>query len=214
MNRITVLGGTGYAGGNIVREARARGHVVTSFTRREPDTRLDGVTYRTGSVLDTAAVADSVAGADIVVVALAPSGVLEETFPQTVLDVADLTQAEGARLGVVGSSGTLLAAPGGPKIYQTPDFPGRYAGHSRLHDELLSSLRENRTALEWFVLAPALEFGAYAPGAATGAFRRGGDVLLTDEEGRSQISGADYATAFVDEIEIPAHSRARFTVAY
>ena len=29
MARITVLGGTGYAGGNIVREAASRGHEVT-----------------------------------------------------------------------------------------------------------------------------------------------------------------------------------------
>lgn len=63
-SRITVIGGTGYAGSNIVREAHARGHDITSFSRSEPETRLDGVTYRRGSALDTAAVADAVAGAD------------------------------------------------------------------------------------------------------------------------------------------------------
>ncbi|WP_327013395.1 NAD(P)H-binding protein [Cryobacterium sp. GrIS_2_6] len=63
-SRITVIGGTGYAGSNIVREAHARGHDITSFSRSEPETRLDGVTYRRGSAFDTAAVADAVAGAD------------------------------------------------------------------------------------------------------------------------------------------------------
>ncbi|HBX80751.1 MAG TPA: NAD-dependent epimerase, partial [Propionibacteriaceae bacterium] len=33
MARITVLGGTGYAGSNIVKAAAARGHQVTSFSR-------------------------------------------------------------------------------------------------------------------------------------------------------------------------------------
>jgi putative NADH-flavin reductase len=39
-------------------------------------------------------------------------------------------------------------------------------------------------------------------------------VLLTDAEGNSYISGEDLAVALVDEIETPAHRRARFTVAY
>jgi uncharacterized protein len=42
----------------------------------------------------------------------------------------------------------------------------------------------------------------------------GGDVLVTDADGNSNISGADYAKAFVDEIEQPAHRRQRFSVAY
>lgn len=33
-------------------------------------------------------------------------------------------------------------------------------------------------------------------------------------DGNSNISGADYAKAFVDEIEKPEHRRQRFSVAY
>ena len=33
MARITVIGGTGYAGSNVVSEAGARGHQVTSYSR-------------------------------------------------------------------------------------------------------------------------------------------------------------------------------------
>jgi putative NADH-flavin reductase len=39
-------------------------------------------------------------------------------------------------------------------------------------------------------------------------------VLVTDADGNSNISGADYAKAFADEIEKPEHRRQRFTVAY
>jgi uncharacterized protein len=42
----------------------------------------------------------------------------------------------------------------------------------------------------------------------------GGDVLLVDENGKSEISGEDFAVAFVDEIEQPKHHRTRFTVGY
>ena len=52
MTRITVLGGTGYTGGNIAREAVARGHQVTSISRTLPEDQIDGVTYRTGDALD------------------------------------------------------------------------------------------------------------------------------------------------------------------
>ena len=65
----------------------------------------------------------------------------------------------------------------------------------------------------WFYVSPAGGFGSYAPGEATGKYRTGGDILLTDANGNSHISGADFATASVDEIEAPAHHRERFTVA-
>jgi hypothetical protein len=45
-------------------------------------------------------------------------------------------------------------------------------------------------------------------------FRVGEDVLLVDAEGNSRIGGADYAIAFVDEIDDPRHHRALFTAAY
>jgi putative NADH-flavin reductase len=34
------------------------------------------------------------------------------------------------------------------------------------------------------------------------------------QDGASRISVADYAAAMVDEMEMPAHSRRRFTVGY
>jgi putative NADH-flavin reductase len=63
-------------------------------------------------------------------------------------------------------------------------------------------------------VSPAGGFGSYAPGEATGQYRVGGDILITDENGKSEISAADLAKAFVDEIENPVHRRERFTVAY
>jgi putative NADH-flavin reductase len=64
------------------------------------------------------------------------------------------------------------------------------------------------------VALPALSFGSWAPGEKTGKFRLGTDILVTDASGNSEISGADYATAFADEIENPAHHQARFTIGY
>lgn len=41
------------------------------------------------------------------------------------------------------------------------------------------------------------------PGVARGHYRLGADVLLTDGQGNSEISGDDFAVAFLDEIEDP-----------
>ena len=48
---------------------------------------------------------------------------------------------------------------------------------------------------------------------SAGTYRLGGDVLLRDADGVSTISAADLALAVLDEVETPAHRRARFTAA-
>ncbi|MET0763345.1 MAG: hypothetical protein ABWY29_00670 [Blastococcus sp.] len=78
---------------------------------------------------------------------------------------------------------------------------------------VLDDLRAT-SGLDWFSLSPPAAFGAFNPGEARGTFRVGGEVLLTDANGDSDISGADFGRAIIDEIEQPAHRRARFTVAY
>ncbi|MEV6137656.1 hypothetical protein AB0L63_16615 [Nocardia sp. NPDC051990] len=50
-------------------------------------------------------------------------------------------------------------------------------------------------------------------GRRTGAYRPGADKLLTDADGVSAISLADFAVALLDEAERPVHQRTRFTVA-
>ena len=64
------------------------------------------------------------------------------------------------------------------------------------------------------MIAPAGGFGAWNPGERTGTYRIGGDVIVTDADGESFISGADLAVAVLDEIENPQHVRGRFTVGY
>ena len=80
--------------------------------------------------------------------------------------------------------------------------------------DVLGLLAQQPEDLDWFYVSPAAEFGAWTPGERKGEFRLGGDVLVTDENGKSHIGGDDFAIAYVDEIEQPKHRRARFTVAY
>jgi len=63
----------------------------------------------------------------------------------------------------------------------------------------------------WSDLSPAAEI---FPGEKTGKFRLGLDQLMTDEQGKSRISTADYAVAMQDEAEQNQHANTRFCVAY
>ncbi|GGL84849.1 NAD-dependent epimerase [Curtobacterium citreum] len=215
MTSIVVFGGTGYAGSAITREALSRGIAVTAVAR--DTSKLDaaeGLTLAQGDAFDADFVADVTKGADVVVVALhavqADGSELKDKFQHFV----DAAAAAGARLGIVGGAGSLLVAEGGPALFDTPDFPDAFKGEAKSHAEVLEALKTSGTEVDWFYVSPAAAFGGYNPGARKGTYRTTDDLLLTDAEGNSDISGEDFAIAFVDEVEHPAHHRARFGVAY
>lgn len=213
MTTIAVLGGTGYAGGHIAREAVARGHEVTAFARHAPAERVPGVTYETGAVQDLETVRRATAH-QVVVVALpareTDAGPLVDALPA----LAGSVVAAAGRLGVVGGAGSSLVAPDGPRLLDTPGFHDDWKPEALAHADVLEWLRGSDERLDWFCVSPAALFGAYAPGEDLGTYRTGGDLLVTKDDGSSEISGADYARAFVDEIERRAHPRQRFTVGH
>ena len=219
MTTIAIFGGTGYAGSAIRDEALKRGHRVISVTRDLPTDApaTPGLEFRQGSVHDPALVDQVAAEADVTVVAIrfAPGGSGEgvkllDAFPA----LTQAAAAHGSRLGVVGGAASLLVAEGGPRLIDTPEFPDQFRPEAGGAAEALEALRADTTGADWFFVSPAAGFGSYNPGQPTGKYRLGGDILLTDESGKSDISGADYALAFVDEIDTPAHHRTRFTAAY
>ncbi|MGL6235903.1 MAG: NAD(P)-dependent oxidoreductase [Segniliparus sp.] len=215
MAKVVVFGATGYAGGHIVDELLGRGHEVTGVARLVDKIQLrDRLAAAQGSALDERFVAETVAGADVVVSALPTAA--PGSGPELAESLAVLLKAAeqgGARLGVVGGAGSLRVAPGGPTLLDG-DFPEEVRPIAEEHGRALDFLQAAQTGADWFYLSPAANFGSWTPGERTGAFRLGDDVLLVDETGESRISGADYAIAFVDEIERPAHHKARFTVGY
>ena len=215
MSTIVVFGGTGYAGSAITHEALTRGHQVVAVARDtsklEP---AEGLTIAQGDAFDPDFVAEVTKGADVVVVALhavqADGSELKDRFQHFV----DAAAAAGARLGIVGGAGSLLVAEGGPRLFDSAEFPDAFKAEAKSHAQILDALRAADTEVDWFYVSPAAAFGGYNPGERRGTYRTTDDVLLTDADGNSDISGEDYALAFVDEIVSPAHHRARFGVAY
>jgi hypothetical protein len=213
MARIAVIGGTGYAGRHIVEEAARRGHTVVSVARSVPGERIEGVSYVEGSILDVPGLLEELQGVDVIVSAIAPRGDMADSAVDAVLELAQSLVGTGIRLGVVGGAGGSLSAPDGPRLIDL-DFPEEYKAEAQTGVDILEGLQATPATLDWFFIHPAEIFGAWNPGERTGTYRVGGEVVVRDAEGKSDISGPDLGVAFVDEIENPKHRRERFTVGY
>ena len=214
MARITVLGGTGYAGSHIAKEAAARGHDVLAVSRKAPEDPVEGVSYVSGDVLDEGFLKDLAAKSDLLMLALSPRGDMQGRVIEAARTLIPVAAAAGVRVGVIGGAGALRVSEGGPRLIDTEDFPEEIKPESFEMLDVLEALQASEDSLDWFYIHPAAGFGSFHPGERRGAYRVGGEVLLSDRKGRSEISGADFALASLDEIEKPVHRRRRFSAAY
>lgn len=173
-----------------------------------------GVEFRVGSIEDRALLGKLFTEADVVISAVHGSADGKPFLPGLVPDLLELAAEHGTRLGFVGGAGSLQVVPGGPRLVDSPDFDPRYKVEASSQADVLDALRAADSSADWFYISPAAFYGAHVPGKRTGSYRTGGDILLADPAGKSEIGGEDFAIAFLDEIERPAHHKARFTVAY
>jgi len=213
MTRIKVLGGTGYGGAAVVREAARRGHTVTSYSRHAADDPVEGVEYVLGSLLDPALLAQTVEDADVVFETISPRGDMEGRLEGVVDQLIRLADDAGVRLGVLGGVSSTLVAEGGPRLFDVSEAPPEVLPEIETGLALLEALQQSPESLDWFYVSPAAVFGAWNPERVTGSYRVSDDVLLKDDNGDSYISATDLALAVVDEIEQPRHHRRRFHVA-
>lgn len=214
MTNIVIFGGTGYAGGHIAAEAVKRGHTVTSYSRHEPTAPLDGVSYQVGSITDTHVLGHAAEDADEIVVATHGLDVDGQQLVDVVPKLVAAALRGDARLSFVGGAASSLVAEGGPRLLDTPDFNEDWKPEATAHAAVLEALRQTPEELRWFYVSPAALFGAYAPGEDTGSYRTNGDLLVVKDDGSSEISGADFARAYLDEIEQSNHPRQRFTTGH
>lgn len=212
MSKIVVVGGTGYTGGNIAREAASRGHEVVSISRSAPKDPTDGVRYELGAVEEVAP--QLIPGADVVVAALAPRGDMAGRLVDVYSQLARLAADAGARYLQVGGFSSLRPAPGAPRFVEG-EVPEEFRDEAHEGEATRVMLLEQAPeTLDWVFLSPAGNYGSFAPGERKGEYRVGDEIALFDADGASSISGADFAIAVVDEIDEPAHHRAHIGIAY
>ena len=214
MARISVLGGTGYAGSAVVREAARRGHTVTSVSRHEPEERVEGVDHVIGSALDAEVLAAALTGHDVVIEAVSPRGDMAGKVEGLVDQLIELAPRTGTRVGVIGGVSSLYVEEGGPRLFDVNEVAPEVLPEIETGLALLDALKAAPDDVDWFYVSPPLEFGSWVPAPGTGGYRLSDDVLLRDEEGSSTISAADLARAIVDEIEQRRYERRRFHAAH
>ncbi|MDW3680718.1 NAD(P)-dependent oxidoreductase [Cupriavidus sp. CV2] len=202
--KIAIIGATGRVGTRLIDEALSRGHTVTAIARQADKLPArPGIATVNADVANTKALAAALAGHDV---AISTVRFLQATAEQI---IGAVKAAAVPRLLVVGGAGSLYVAPE-VQLVDTPQFPEIYKAEALAGRDFLNALRKE-TAIDWTFLSPAALF---EPGTRTGKFRVGEETLLTDASGKSWISMEDYAIAMLDEVEKPAHSRQRYTVAY
>lgn len=219
--KIALLAATGRAGSTALAELISRGHEVIAVARnldKLPKDLPATVTPVQDDLTDADRLAGIVAGVDAVVSAFGPSSsdpryttdqdYTDQLVGVTERAIAAVKKAGVPRLIVVGGAGSLYFSPG-VTVLDSGYWPQPYVAIAKSHVKAFAALRAS--GINWTYFSPPMSI---TPGERTGKFRLGGDDIVKDAEGKNRISFEDYAIALVDELEKPAHERARFTVGY
>jgi len=206
--KVILYGATGNVGKRILSELTQRGHKVTAVARNVSAVPT-GVDARQDDLSSVDRIASIIAGADAVVSAYGPPpDDTDQLVAVTERQIAAVRKAGNVRLIVVGGAGSLEVAPG-VSLLASGHLPAAWVPIATSHDKALKLLQSS--GINWTYFSPAAYF---EPGERTGKFRLGTNELISDAKGESRISMEDYAIALVDELEKPAHERARFSIGY
>ncbi|MBE4618321.1 NAD(P)-dependent oxidoreductase [Vibrio navarrensis] len=210
--KVAVLGASGWIGSQIVEEAVTRGHQVIALVRNPSAIKRQDVEVRQLDVLAEQDFAQALQGVDTVIASIGGRAagnhdVVERSAAKL---LEQLPNAGVKRLLWVGGAGSLEVAPG-VQLVTVPDFPAEYKDEALAQSQALQVFRNSDSPLNWTFVSPAAEI---FPGEKVGQFRVGGDQLLTDTQGHSKISVADFASAMLDELETAKHAKQRISVAY
>lgn len=205
--KIGIIGATGKAGDKILKEAKKRNHEVTAIVRDPSKLEaLDTPTIQT-DVFDLTT--QDIEQFDVVVNAFgAPPG-QEDLHVKAGQHLIHTFEPTDTRLIVVGGAGSLYVDDNQTtKLLDTPDFPEAFYPTASNQARNLEDLKSS--AINWTFVSPSANFDP--DGRRTGQYTIGNDVLLTNDDGESYVSYADFAYAILDEIENPSFEKQRFTV--
>ncbi|MFV0473120.1 MAG: NAD(P)-dependent oxidoreductase [Pikeienuella sp.] len=201
---ILVLGATGAVGQACVAEARRRGHKVTAASR-SGGRRLD-------VLRDTDRLDALIAGHDVTLSALRPAEGDEDALVAMTGAVLTAARRAARRAYVTGGAGPLfLADESGHTVLTAPGFlPDNVrpiAEACGRQDALLDEFADT----DWICLRPA---ALLINEKRTGRYALGRDRLVTQADGTSRISHADFAVAMLDLVELAPRPRQRLTVGW
>jgi putative NADH-flavin reductase len=211
--RLTVLGASGQTGRHLVEQALAAGHAVTAVVRdpaRFP-IRHQRLQVITADVLDLAAIALAVAGADAVISALGPHPPRNRS---SIMSAATASTLEAMRTTGTSRLIVISAAPaatddhgttllyrllGGPLLRRL--LGGLYADMAIMEETV------RRSGSDWTIMRPPW----LTDGPRTGTWRQAKDGNL---RGGARISRADLAEAILASLDDPDTFKATIAIGY
>lgn len=220
--KILVIGGTGMVGSRVFAEATSRGHDATAVarsTQRGDDAGPGGDESRgsatVGSVTsadatDPAAIAPLIAAHHVSVLTTRPAPGQKGSESLTTSVVLDAALVTGRPVLVIGGAGPLLSPDReGVRVLDDERYvPEAWRDIAQASAEQLVVCAGHQA--RWSYLSPP---AILTPGERTGRYRRGGEVLVVDADGRSWISVEDLAVAVIDDLE-NGMSRGHWSVGY
>ena len=213
-----VFGASGNVGGAIVEEALSRGHDVIGVSRNPANLTNDHPSFSAvaGDVTNPNSIAETVSGADTVIIAV--NGIGEGNTP----DEATTSRAARAYIETAGqlenATPYVIQIGGGTTLFTDGVFglddmdlqPGtRRHGLFYGNWQAIEAYRASED-FGWSVMTGAR--GALSSGERTGRYRLGGEETLFDRNGSSYLSREDFAIAVVDMAESHAISGRRVAV--
>lgn len=216
MKKTALIGASGFVGSAILNELLSRGYEVEALVRNPEKITVENpnLTVKKVDVADEKALAGDLKGYDAVISAYNPGWTNPNIYNETLQNYPRIVEAAKEagvkRLLMVGGAGTLFCAPG-LRVVDSGVIPAEIMDGVKSLGKFYLDILTKENDIDWVFFSPA---GAFVEGTRTGKYRLGKDDLIVDDKGNSTISVADYAKAMVDELEVPAHHKERFTIGY
>ena len=205
--KILVIASNGRVGSLVVKEALAKGLDVTGLGRGA--NKSTAKKYIQKDALEL--IKKDLEEYDVIVDAV--GGWTEDTIPnmpKVMIHLADLLSDTTTKLYVVGGAGSLFVdKERTTTVDMGPSFPESWKPLSASHGKGLAYLRSQKN-LNWIYISPACNF--VADGAKSGEYQIGGEELILNAKGESEISYADYALAMVDIIISDKYNKKRISI--
>ncbi|MGL9748335.1 NAD(P)-dependent oxidoreductase [Enterococcus sp. DIV0170] len=203
--KIAIIGATGNAGSLILNEASSRDLAVTAIVRH-PEKLKVKVPILVKDLFELTK--KDVAFFDVVIDAFRPPNGQEELHQTSLKHLSTILQGTDTRLIVVGGASSLFI----DEKHRMIDVSDPKAVYYPTAYNMYQAFMDLRAAqqLNWTYISPAANF--VPNGARTGHYQISDDHLQKNDEGKSEISMADYAIAVIDEVIEPRHLNQHFSV--
>lgn len=203
--KIAIIGATGNAGSLILNEALSRDLAVTAIVRH-PEKLKVKVPILVKDLFELTK--KDVAFFDVVIDAFRPPNGQEELHQTSLKHLSTILQGTDTRLIIVGGASSLFI----DEKHRMIDVSDPKAVYYPTAYNMYQAFMDLRAAqqLNWTYISPAANF--VPNGARTGHYQISDDHLQKNDEGKSEISMADYAIAVIDEVIEPRHLNQHFSV--